>query len=1051
MLPQLEVADWILDCALAADGTLIVGCAHNAVELYDLVGTAWKLRCHQEPAEKCMLYCMALLPSESLVACGTIFSEVLVWEFGGSEPKLRNRLKGHKGVIFKMLWISPELLASGSDDRSVRLWRVGKDGGEELACLFGHAARIWDMAFMREYNMLVSVGEDASCILWDLEKRKMVHKVKGVTGKDLWRVSYLNGIIATGGNDSTIQLFLADRLLIQNKSLFQSPAELAAESGSGHKSLLYSRWDLPQPHSATAKDHDFAKSIDITWEVDPADPSRITRNLVVLCTSKTKVYAVDAHTFSSELVYAHDTADGASCVKGVPPIVCAALGPPLSVLIVSLTRGNMAVIGCGNSKSHLRPLYWKAGDTHINTIHLLSHIGTDHPYLEVMDPTNLLNFATCSAEGELKEWTLGVGKKEGDMVSLEAKLVGEHRTHNGYEIISLARYQDNYLVGGDTYGTLHVFLRNDKSPAAVHYKRFHQYERVACIKTYKDRLYSVGRDGRLNRYAIAGGHALQLIETMNIVDFPLINDVIFGDDEGREDILLFGCTETYGFVWNYTEGYPLFTFDCKGGNRPLAFLKEFGTKGNFLFAYSSKDQVMIFNLLSSQVATQPVFPGFARSLARPFLNTSFHSREILCMAAKQSDPTTGRTLLVTGGEDTKIKISRLFPAGQPLGVKCVKTITVHRSCAKAVRLVRTPVQGFYYLITGGGRTEFHIFEVHDEDLVGLHFCYLSSILLRGEDDARIMCIDTVLVGKKWGARGEAAIYILAGTSAGEAILMEYVIDENRINIKARIPLGAAVLSCKLIMTAAQNFAALVATTEGEVYGYSFFESMEKPAAGVSQGAAVTNATCLEAVSRKAAAAAEADEDEKMEPKKEEEKGRKIGKNTKQIRALKKKEKNKKGTDEIRLATDATVTSTQTFKTKVHQCNTNALSLKRLSSTKYVVLSGSDDQSLALSIWDLAARTFVVKHLETEAHSSSIRVARLIRNGDRLVALASGYDQRLSVWNVNLNVKEDGARLDKAGECVHGVPDVNAMNKIEHNGRRMIALAGCGVEVIALNL
>ena len=74
------------------------------------------------------------------------------------------RLKGHKGVIFRVKWIEDNRIISVSDDRTVRLWKVvwnDKDltySGEyiQIWSQFGHRGRVWDCDYIKSSNCLFS-------------------------------------------------------------------------------------------------------------------------------------------------------------------------------------------------------------------------------------------------------------------------------------------------------------------------------------------------------------------------------------------------------------------------------------------------------------------------------------------------------------------------------------------------------------------------------------------------------------------------------------------------------------------------------------------------------------------------------------------------------------------------------------------------------------------------------------------------------------------------------------------------------------------------------
>ena len=89
------------------------------------------------------------------------------------------------------------LICSVSDDRSIRLWLVSHPNRPphpwtptqwqvakfDLShVLFGHSARVWDCVLLKEH--VVSVGEDATCIVWDysgnITSKYKGHKVTSI-------------------------------------------------------------------------------------------------------------------------------------------------------------------------------------------------------------------------------------------------------------------------------------------------------------------------------------------------------------------------------------------------------------------------------------------------------------------------------------------------------------------------------------------------------------------------------------------------------------------------------------------------------------------------------------------------------------------------------------------------------------------------------------------------------------------------------------------------------------------------------------------------------
>nr|XP_032822325.1 WD repeat-containing protein 6 [Petromyzon marinus] len=134
--PRVE-RDWIWDSRFVQDSgcsnedLLAVALAHNAVRLWE-----WRrgvVRCEARCADTQVLYSARLVGSTWDSLCclaGTVGNHVVLWKPAqagpdGHAPVLR-RLAGHSGVIFSIDYDERSgVLASASDDRSVRVWRLG--------------------------------------------------------------------------------------------------------------------------------------------------------------------------------------------------------------------------------------------------------------------------------------------------------------------------------------------------------------------------------------------------------------------------------------------------------------------------------------------------------------------------------------------------------------------------------------------------------------------------------------------------------------------------------------------------------------------------------------------------------------------------------------------------------------------------------------------------------------------------------------------------------------------------------------------------------------
>ena len=118
-------------------------------------------------------------------------------------------LVGHTSIVFALVALpgpEPRLLASGSYDRSVRVWRV--DTGECIAMLLGHQREVSSLAVLRD-GRLASGSADRSVRLWDVGTRTCTATLAH-TSIVISLAALPDGGVAVGCDDGAIALWSSD-------------------------------------------------------------------------------------------------------------------------------------------------------------------------------------------------------------------------------------------------------------------------------------------------------------------------------------------------------------------------------------------------------------------------------------------------------------------------------------------------------------------------------------------------------------------------------------------------------------------------------------------------------------------------------------------------------------------------------------------------------------------------------------------------------------------------------------------------------------------------
>eukprot|EP01083_Nonionella_stella_P096494 271296_1 len=92
---------------------------------------------------------------------------VLHWKFD---------LEGHAGAIYSADF-SPcgQFVATGSLDKTVRLWDMENSGAREVACLEGHSLNVVGLSWSSDSRHLASASYDCSARMWDVSRQKQIH------------------------------------------------------------------------------------------------------------------------------------------------------------------------------------------------------------------------------------------------------------------------------------------------------------------------------------------------------------------------------------------------------------------------------------------------------------------------------------------------------------------------------------------------------------------------------------------------------------------------------------------------------------------------------------------------------------------------------------------------------------------------------------------------------------------------------------------------------------------------------------------------------------
>jgi WD40 repeat protein/DNA-binding Xre family transcriptional regulator/DNA-binding HxlR family transcriptional regulator len=176
-------SNWVLSVAFSPDGqTLATGSEDKIVRLWDI------------DTGKCL---------KTLQGHTNLVSSV---SFGFQNIDIRKTTQNITSDEKTRKLQKSQILASGSDDATVKLWNV--DTGECLKTLWGHSSWVNSVTFSPDGRILASGSHDQTVKLWDWHTGECLHTLEGHIQKVKTIAFSPDGTkLASGSDDNTIKLW----------------------------------------------------------------------------------------------------------------------------------------------------------------------------------------------------------------------------------------------------------------------------------------------------------------------------------------------------------------------------------------------------------------------------------------------------------------------------------------------------------------------------------------------------------------------------------------------------------------------------------------------------------------------------------------------------------------------------------------------------------------------------------------------------------------------------------------------------------------------------
>ena len=193
-------------------------------------------------------------PNSYLLASGSDDNTIRIWNMDlalGSARSAVRTLRGHTADVNSVAW-SPDgrTLASASSDGTVRLWNP--NNGINFAVLRGHTESVRCVAWSPDGRILASGSSDDTIRLWDPDTHGIRRVLRGHTSNVISLAFHPDGqTLASGSRDTTIRLWDpntgAHKATLMGRSNFRTLAfspngQILAGRGPGLNDISLWRW-----------------------------------------------------------------------------------------------------------------------------------------------------------------------------------------------------------------------------------------------------------------------------------------------------------------------------------------------------------------------------------------------------------------------------------------------------------------------------------------------------------------------------------------------------------------------------------------------------------------------------------------------------------------------------------------------------------------------------------------------------------------------------------------------------------------------------------------
>lgn len=705
-----------------------------------------------------------------LVAAGTVFGDIIVWRCSVSPTdsvatKVLHTFTGHEGSIFgveisqRLTLLSGDsirLLASCSDDRTIRLWLISENarhseladinlagairetgfGGQsastikttENRCLTSrvcHASRIWSVRFHITSSQIVHVlsfGEDATAQQWLLlpeisklmepdskPQHALAHQRTWAChgGKHIWATAMKSVHdskveFVTGGADYKICHFVANMGQGDNNSKLSSSDRASfkgLEPSDGSRS-----WSMQDIQQQLA--HQDTENGLLAISKDSINRYNfISEDSLLMTTTAGRVLlgklSIDDMTFAQVQIPASIQKDLVSY-----SIVKASLKS--QAVFIGSASGNVYVYRRGTDVQELVNVGAKVADIFVQDLEESTCLLVTNMQTQEMTLFRCITNDSIITIGSRTNFGLPDGFVATSAAIIDQiLLVGSRHGHIAiHDLTTGILLMSTPLVAcsGDAITSIIAIPGHDNTFSNDQF-RFLVTSRNGSFSIYSCRQCSSDTTNDIS---------LKMTHHARPPIGPMLESAWFDNGE----LYLSGFKSTKFMIWNETKGIEVLAVTCGGAHRSHAYIPVSAAAGAGRFVYTKASRLYFFNQAEA---------------SHRVIKAGGHGREIKSCAVAET-----KGLIATGAEDTNIKIWTYSDKPErQCDFQCLTTIQKHTTGIQHLQWL-----GSDYLFSSAGNEEFFIWSITRISGFGVGVvCEAERPMASDDRDLRIMAFD----------------------------------------------------------------------------------------------------------------------------------------------------------------------------------------------------------------------------------------------------------------------------------------------------------------------